>query len=55
MGKVREEGSAYSMKKLFHDEGIITIRVTIVGANSYLLEDLIEGDEESFLDERKYW
>lgn len=38
-----EKGLAYNMKQLFHEEGIFTIRVTPMGANLCLLEDLVKG------------
>src|SRR4051812_33977004 len=42
-------------KKLFQEEGMFNIRVTSLGPNFCLLEDLIGGDVECFVEERKYW
>lgn len=48
-------GLASSMKKLFHDEGEFTIRVTSLGASKFLLEDLMEGELSNFIEERREW
>lgn len=46
--RVREEGSTYSIKYFM-------MRVISMGANTCMLEDLIEGKVELFLEERKEW
>src|SRR3954470_16792978 len=43
------------MKKLFIEEGIFTIRVMPLGPNLFLLEDLIFGEVELFIEERRQW
>lgn len=50
-----EPGAAYTVKKMFHDEGIFSIRVITFGENTFLLEDLIKGVAESFIKEIREW
>ncbi|XP_058783228.1 uncharacterized protein LOC131657894 [Vicia villosa] len=54
-GRIKESGKMEDIKKLFLEEGIFSIRVTVLGPNLYLLEDLIEGEVELFVEERKSW
>ncbi|XP_058755922.1 uncharacterized protein LOC131629137 [Vicia villosa] len=55
VGIVKEAGLAFNIKKAFHEEGIFSIMVTALGANMCVLEDLIEGEAERFIEERKVW
>lgn len=54
-GIVKVTGTSYGLKKIFHDEGVFTIRVTPLGANMCLLEDFMEGDLNSFIEKRREW
>ncbi|XP_058732678.1 uncharacterized protein LOC131604238 [Vicia villosa] len=55
IGVVKESGSVLNLKKTFHEEGLFTIRVTVLGPNLCLLEDLVMGDVEVFIEERREW
>ncbi|XP_058777078.1 uncharacterized protein LOC131651429 [Vicia villosa] len=46
---------ALEMKKIFLEEGIFTIRVTMLGPNLCVLEDLVFGEVEIFIEERRKW
>lgn len=46
---------ASELKNLFIEEGIFTIIVMPLGPNFRLLEDLIYGEVEIFIEERKDW
>lgn len=52
---LRDPKVAYEIKKNFLQEGIFTIRVTMLGPNLFLLEDLIFGEVGIFIDERRKW
>lgn len=54
-GVLRDPEMAPAMKNLFLQEGIFTIRVTILGPNLCLLEDLVYGVVEIFIKERREW
>lgn len=53
IGVLKDSGMAYEIKKLFLKEGIFTIRVTILGPNFCILEDLILGEVDIFIKERR--
>lgn len=53
--RVKEAGVAFEIKRIFHEEGIFSIRVTTIGENMCLLEYLIDGEVEKNLEERKEW
>lgn len=53
MGVLKDSVLASSLKKLFLQEGIFIIRVTILGPNLCLLEDLVHGEVEIFIEERR--
>lgn len=55
MGVVKEPGMALTMKGVFLEEGIFTIRLAALGPNKCLLEDLIEGETTNFIEERGDW
>lgn len=46
---------SYEIKNFFLQEGIFTIRVMMLGPNLFLLEDLIFGEVEIFIEERRRW
>ncbi|XP_058750760.1 uncharacterized protein LOC131623755 [Vicia villosa] len=54
-GRLREPGNMIDLKKLFLEEGIFSIRVTSLGPNLCLLEDLIGGEVDMFIEERRLW
>ncbi|XP_058759365.1 uncharacterized protein LOC131632637 [Vicia villosa] len=54
-GRIKEPEKMVDFKRLFHEEGIFNIRVTSLGPNICLLEDLVGGDVETFTEERKSW
>lgn len=54
-GVLRHLMLGVEMKKIFIKEGIFSIRVTPMGPNLCLLEDLIHGGVEMFIEERKEW
>ncbi|XP_058734175.1 uncharacterized protein LOC131605900 [Vicia villosa] len=54
-GRIREPEKMNDIKKIFHEEGIFNIRVTSLGPNFCLMEDLVGGDVETFIEERKSW
>lgn len=43
------------LKHHFHEEGLFSIRVTILGPNLCILEDLVSGEVESFIEDRRGW
>lgn len=43
------------LKGIFLEEGLFYIRVTMLGPNMCILEDLVLGEVEAFLVERKEW
>lgn len=55
VGKIKNPGVIINFKKIFMEEGLFSIRVTSLGPNLCLLEDLVGGEIESFLEERKGW
>lgn len=55
VGTIVDSGSAFILKNVYHNEGLFTIRVTPMGDNLCLLEDLIEGEVTTFLRECKDW
>lgn len=52
---LRNVGEVVDIKKKFLEEGIFTIRVTLLGPNLCLLEDLEGNDVEVFIEEKKIW
>lgn len=54
VGVMKDPESAFSIK-VFHEEGIFSIRVTPLGASTCLLEDLIDGEVAAFIEERREW
>lgn len=55
-GVLRDTNVESKIKKIFIQEGIFTIRVTMLGPNLCLLEDLIIGEVKIFIVEgRKWW
>ncbi|XP_058783790.1 uncharacterized protein LOC131658522 [Vicia villosa] len=54
-GVIKEPGVDVDIKRLFLEEDIFSIRVTYLGPNLCLLEDLIEGEIEEFIKVRKEW
>lgn len=49
VGVVENPGLTYSMKDILHGEGYFLIKVTPLGANLCMLEDLEEGEMEALL------
>ncbi|XP_058732712.1 uncharacterized protein LOC131604256 [Vicia villosa] len=54
-GWIKEAGKMADLKSLFLEEGIFTIRITRLGPNLCILEDLVEGEVELFMEEKKSW
>lgn len=54
-GVLRNSTMVSELKNLFIEEGIFIIRVTLLGPNLCLLEDLIHGEVDIFIEERKDW
>lgn len=52
---VNESIEISDLKKIFMEEGMFTIRVTALGPNLCLLEDLVLGEVETFIEERRNW
>lgn len=55
IGIIKDPGNLCNMKKVFHEEGIFSIRVTSLGVNLFLLEDLLEGETTTFVEEHREW
>lgn len=51
MGIMDNPGLTYTMQELFQGEGYLSVKVTPLGANLCLLEDLVEGEIEAFVEE----
>lgn len=41
------------LKKIFLEEGIFSIRVTMLEPNLFLLKDLVDGEVEVLIEERR--
>lgn len=54
-GALRYPGDEVDIKRKFLEESLFSIKVTILGPNICLLEDLVGEDMESMLLERKDW
>ncbi|XP_058775830.1 uncharacterized protein LOC131650116 [Vicia villosa] len=52
---MKDPGVAMNLKQIFHEEGLFSIRLTVLGPNLYILEDLVLGKVEVFIDERRVW
>lgn len=53
IGTLRDSAMAQDLKKVFLEKGIFTIRVTILGHNICLLEDLVFGEVEILIEEHR--
>lgn len=53
-GFLKDTVAASEIKSIFVEEGILSIKVTL-GPNMCLLEDLVLGEVELFLEERRSW
>lgn len=54
-GMLNVSGMVMALKRIFLDEGIFTIRVTFMGPNLCILEELVKGEVEIFVEERRSW
>lgn len=54
-GFLKNTYEASEIKGIFMEEGLFSIRVTMMGPNMCLLEDLVIGEAEAFLAECKEW
>lgn len=54
-GKIKNPGVDIDLKKIFMEEELFSIRVTLLGPNLCLLEDLVGSEIETFLEEMKGW
>lgn len=52
---LRNPGEEDNLKRKFFEEGLFSIRVTVLGPNICLLEDLVGEDLEAMLQERRVW
>lgn len=52
---IKNPGADIYLKKVFLEEGISYIRVTYLGPNLCILEDLVGGKVELFIKERRSW
>lgn len=52
-GKIMNPGLEIDLKKIFMEDGVFSIRVTMLGLNLCLLEELVGGEVESFIEERR--
>ncbi|KAI5416291.1 hypothetical protein KIW84_041368 [Lathyrus oleraceus] len=43
------------MQEMFHFEGYFSVKVTPMGANLCLLEDLVDGEMKSLIEGGRYW
>ncbi|CAK8570608.1 unnamed protein product [Lathyrus sativus] len=48
-------GMSYDVQESFHTEGYFTIKVTPLGANLCLLEEMEEGELKIIMDEAQDW
>lgn len=55
MGFLKNVFEASEIKSIFIEEGLFTIRVTMLGPKMCLLEDLVLGEVEAFLMDRNEW
>lgn len=54
-GVIKESIFSMVLKHIFHEEGLSAIRLTIMGTNLCILENLVCGEVESFIQDRKSW
>lgn len=52
---VKNLGTTYNMNEIFHDEVLVSIKVTPLGANYCLVKDLVDGKVMNLIEERKVW
>lgn len=55
IGVIKEPKLVVKLKHFFHEEGLLAIRLTILGLNMCILEDLVSGEVENFILDRKPW
>lgn len=55
IGIIKNLGADVGLKQLFMEEGIFSIRVTPLCPNLCRLEDLVYGETELFIEERRAW
>lgn len=55
VGVVKIPGSSYSIQEWLNVNGVFSIRVTPLGANKVLLEELVEGTIQELIDESEEW
>lgn len=48
---LKDSGMAAELKNMFLEEGIFIIKVTLLGPNLCILEDLVYGEVELFIEE----
>lgn len=54
-GRIKKPGVDIDLKKIFMEEGFFSIRVTSLGPNLFIMEDLVEGEVEVFIEEKREW
>lgn len=54
-GVIKESKHAMNLKNFFHEEGLFGIRLTFLGPNLCILEDLVSGEVEDFIADMKQW
>ncbi|XP_058775246.1 uncharacterized protein LOC131649501 [Vicia villosa] len=55
VGVIKEAEVALKIKQIFYEEGLFSIRITLLGPNLCLLEDLVCGEVEALIEERRGW
>ncbi|XP_058726466.1 uncharacterized protein LOC131597816 [Vicia villosa] len=47
--------AAKKIKQIFYEEGLFSIRITLFGPNLCVLKDLVRGEVEALIEERRGW
>ncbi|XP_058733331.1 uncharacterized protein LOC131604934 [Vicia villosa] len=55
VGVIKDVEVALKIKQIFYEEGLFSIRITLLGPNLCVLEDLVCGEVEALIEERRGW
>lgn len=55
IGVVENAGMRYNTQEVFHTEGYFRFKVTLLGENLCLLEEIKEGEIKALISKAKYW
>lgn len=52
---VENPGQSYTMQEMFYSKGYFLVKATPVGTNLCLLEELVEGESITLVEDSKVW